>query len=370
MGKIVFSTAIADTDTCTINYEYDGIPIPYSDVYSDRYGIDNVIPKNGDIICFFGEFSEGAISGTQRASAIVGQAKEPYSLSPDGKAISLGLAPNATIVAIRGTLFDAWYFGVDGYDGLPGTGDEAQIVSSDVSITVYESGWDFYSKFIDWVTYVHGDGSTSFVAGSGALGEGDGFGFGTVNSPGASPAVITAGVGIDYYYRKNLDSPGGAVYDGGSNPAYGDIYPSSSKGPNMAGDPKPEIISAGAFGPCTLPVNQAWDLDIVVGPGLASATASGVLALIHDAYYTANNHYPDVDTGRRILMSGANDMGHDVLSQGGGWCNAAKSTEIASNIGGISVDPSIWVPGDFEGTSYDYFVNAIAFIITLYQGKH
>lgn len=401
-------------------------PIPYSDVFCGRYGLDNVIPADDEMICFFGEFGEGAISGTERASVIVGQGKMPSDLDEDKRAISQGIAPEAKIMAVTSSMFDGWYFAAEGYDGTPGTGDEAQIVSTGASIDVYECGWDFYSKFLDWLTYVYCDGKTSFVAGSGDT-PGGGYGFGTINAPGASPAVITAGSGIDYYYRTGLTAPvGGERYDGGTSPGFGDIYPTSSRGPTMAGDPKPDIIATGAFTVSSSPINSGTGTDIWMGPGLASSTASGILALVHDAYFeathtarkelvlevTANTtevqlhqipvvagtltvwidevattafsldaetgtitfdsnvtaekvitatydfttKFPDVEAGRSILMSGADDMNYDPMSQGAGYCNAAESTKIAATTGGATVTPSRWTPGDYKGTVYDYFI--------------
>ncbi|MCK4758205.1 MAG: S8 family serine peptidase, partial [Thermoplasmata archaeon] len=403
-------------------------PIPYSDVYCDRYGLDNVIPGDDEMVCFFGEFGEGAISGTERASVIVGQGRLDSDLAdPDiyNQAISQGIAPEAKIMAVTDSMFDGWYFTVEGYDGTPGTGDEAQIVSTGASIDVYENGWDFYSKFLDWLTYIYSDGRTSFVAGSGDT-PGGGYGFGTINAPGASPAVITAGSGIDYYYRTGLTGPGGEKYDGGTSPGYGDIYPTSSRGPTMAGDPKPDIIATGAFTVSSTPINSGTGTDIWMGPGLASSTASGILALVHDAYFEAvhtarkefvlnasantteaqlyhrpvvagtltvwidgvettafsldaetgiitfdsnvtigevitatydfKDQFPDVESGRSILMSGADDMNYDPMSQGAGYCNAAESTKIASTTGGARVTPNRWTPGDYKGTLYDYFI--------------
>ncbi|MEW5937025.1 MAG: S8 family serine peptidase, partial [Candidatus Thermoplasmatota archaeon] len=348
---------IADRSGGMIYFISDGItPIPYSDVYCGRYGISNIIPKNGELVCFFGEFTEDAIRGTQRASVIVGQGKQPYSDDPYNRALSLGIAPNATIIPIADSLFDGWYFAVEGYDGIPGTKDDAQVVSVGASISVYESGWDFYSKFTDWLTYMYGEAHTSFVAGSGDT-PGGGFGYGTVNAPGASPAIITAGIGIDYTYRTTYTShPSGQMrYDGGPNPVHGDIYPTSSRGPTMAGDTKPDVIATGAFGLSSVPINLG-DVDIWNGPGLASATASGILALVCDAYNQTHDGYPDVDTGRSLLMSGAEDIEYDTLSQGAGYCNADRSTKLAAGLSGVRVTPSQWTPGDFKGTLYDYFV--------------
>ncbi len=402
-------------------------PIPYSDVYSDRYGLDNIVPGDKEMVCFFGEFGEGAISGTERASVIVGQGKLPSALDEDKRPISQGIAPDAKIMAVTSTMFDGWYFAAEGYDGTPGTGDEAQIVSSGASIDVYENGWDFYSKFLDWLTYVYCDGKISFVAGSGDS-PGGGYGFGTINAPGASPAVITVGSGIDYYYRTGLTAPlpAGKRYDGGTSPGYGDIYPTSCRGPTMAGDPKPDIIATGAFTVSSSPINSGTGTDIWMGPGLASSTASGILALVHDAYFGAvhtarketvleaagntteaqlynrpivdgtltvwidgtattafsldtetgmitfdsnvtqgevvtatydfTTQFPDVESGRSILMSGADDMNYDPMSQGAGYCNAAESTKIAAATGGVRVTPNRWTPGDYKGTLYDYFI--------------
>ena len=93
-GEISFKEAIV-SGVVTATYEYDGVPLPYSDIYSVRNGVENVIPRNGELICFAGEFSTDELGkptthGTQVASLIANKG------NMEDRPIE-GVAPNSSI---------------------------------------------------------------------------------------------------------------------------------------------------------------------------------------------------------------------------------------------------------------------------------
>lgn len=346
-------------------------PIPYSDIITDRSGTieDNRIPGNGELVAFFGEFDLDSVQGTEVATGISG-----VGAGIDGNNIRLirGTAPNSKLIAARGgNPFEAWYFAVEGYDGDIGTGDDAQIIAVTTSYPVDESGWDVYSKAASYIGEYYGQGKTCFVAGVGDAG----FGYGTAGSPAASKAVITTGVGTQFDYRNyNPGAPTllNRVYaDSGPSPMHGDVLPSSARGPNMLGNPEPDVITAGAFLFGSTPLNSdqdaltpseldwyggQWAWDLWSGSALSSASAAGMLALIYDAYKQANGVFPNIETARSLLRSGADNMNYDILTQGAGYINADRSTQLAANLDGLYLDQTYWVPGEYRGVKYDGFV--------------
>ncbi|MCK4367818.1 MAG: S8 family serine peptidase, partial [Thermoplasmata archaeon] len=193
------------------NFNSDGIPdvsagmlyfisdgetyIPYSDIYCENNQIEDcIVPRNGELVAFAGELGLRKYHGTRMASAIVGQGRlDTDPADPDIGRVR-GVAPNATIIMIPNAfdnIFEAWSFAVEGYDGIPESGDEADIVVNGFTYArILNSGWDVFSRFTDWASVKRSGSSTTFVTAAGN----DGFGYGTMNSPSSATAVITAGV--------------------------------------------------------------------------------------------------------------------------------------------------------------------------------
>jgi ribosomal protein S6E (S10) len=301
-GKIDFLFTPAGTDVITADYSYR-IPVPYMDMYWEWNGIENEkrkLPGNGDMIALFGEFPEASAQGTEVGTAISG-----LGTLKDGNnnALVKGMAPGAKLISIRGGAFASWYFAVEGYDGIVGTDDDAQIVALTSTFPVSNSGWDVYTKGAEYIGKYYAEGKVLFVAGTGDAG----FGYGTAQSPGSSETTITAGQGTMFNYRnykpKAPTALARAYADGGSNPAHGDVLSSSGRGPNMLGNPEPDVITIGAFqfGGTPLNIDQAatttdfewyggqWAWELWSGPAVSAANTAGILALIYDAYYKAEH---------------------------------------------------------------------------------
>jgi len=350
----------------------DGItPLPYSDIITDRSGVieSNRIPGNGELIAFFGEFDADSVQGTEVASMISG-----VGAGIDGNSVRLirGMAPNAKLIPARGgNPFQAWYYAVEGYDGVIGSPDDAQIVAVTNNYPVDTAGWDIYTKAANYIGAYYSEGRTCFVAGTGATG----YGYGTAGSPSSGQAVITAGIGTQFDYRNY--NPGAPVLlnrryaDSGPNPMHGDVLPSSSRGPNMLGEPVPDVITAGAFLFGSTPLNMdqdattpsefdyyggQWAWDLWTGAALSSASTAGIMALIYDAFYQANGRFPDIAEAKSLIRSGADNLNYDILTQGAGWTNADRSTQLANGMDGLYLDKTYWVPGDYRGVKYEGFV--------------
>ncbi len=346
-------------NTVEISYEYDGLPLPYSERLAERSGVDNVIPLNGELVAMYGEYTLDLTAGTSRASAVAGQGMLNHRNDINVKPC-LGIAPDAKIIGITDPMYDGMIFAIEGYDGIPGTGDEANIYSSSLATSTYEAGGDFTSRYVDWLATEYGNGKTIFTATSGDLGSG----YGTVTSPGSAPGVITAGLATDFFYRIVEEQ------DTGPYPSFGDIITVSGRGPTMMGNPKPDVVASGAyFGFVSEPLWAEYDrgpnagftdtVNIWSGQALTSSNLAASIAVISDAYDNTHSEPLDIETARSILMSGAEDINYDVLSQGAGFVDVMESVKIASDTGGSLITPSSWVPGDYDGERYEAFAKVV-----------
>ncbi|UCF07802.1 MAG: S8 family serine peptidase, partial [Thermoplasmata archaeon] len=188
------SDGIPDRSGGMIYFIADGIkPVPYSDVIASENGYSLPVPGNGDLVCFMiNDYTEsGGNHGTLCASAVAGQG-----VIAGGRV--KGTGPRAKIIAVGNTYqggnsYDNYYFAVEGYDGVPGTGDEAQVISCSYGEShTIQKGWDYESRFVDNLTSSYAL-TASFVIASGN----GGYGYGTVASPGSSPGVITVGAALN-----------------------------------------------------------------------------------------------------------------------------------------------------------------------------
>lgn len=317
-------------------------PVPYSDIIAAENGYSLPIPTNGSLVVFmlnvYDPFTEqGGNHGTLCASAIAGQG-----VIAGGRV--KGTAPEAKIIAVGniyqgGNILDSYYFAVEGYDGIPGTGDEANIVSCSYGDSdVIHDGWDFESRFVDNLTTNYAPNVTFAIA----SGNG-GYGYGTVASPGSSAGVITVGAAL--------------------NKQVTEVVYWSNRGPNAIGQLDPDVVSVGVNAYGDLPLNQrsvpngnsayqTWS-----GTSLATPVTAGIVALTYDAYFQSNGEYPSSELAREILMSTADNLNYDPLVQGAGFCNAARATKVANNVSGLSLSPAFWSAGSYRGSDHDAFAH-------------
>ncbi|MEE9505607.1 MAG: S8 family serine peptidase, partial [Thermoplasmata archaeon] len=344
------------------------VPIPYSDVYVKRNGLieQQVIPENGTLIAFMGALDLDFSHGTLIASSIVGRGISTFfddsRMDEPSEPQVMGFAPEAEILPIAniyyGSYIEGWLFAIEGYDGEPNTGDEANIVSNSFGFPgTYEAGLDFWSRFLDWLVNNRGDNKVVFTVSAGNAGHG----YGTVTTPATSTGVVSVGSSTDFQYRRI------SGLENGMNPNFGEIATESGRGPSALGRPEPDVVTNGRMAFGATPLNQVqyrpYDgtraTDLWAGTSLASPCTASILALIYQAYKHRHGVFPDATTAQSILMSSADDLSYDVLSQGAGRTNADRATKIAHDEDGFVVSPNFWVPGDYKGTKYEAFPRLI-----------
>lgn len=372
-GQIMFQAAPTAGSLVTATYN-SGLPVPYANITAQRQGWDLFVPGPGDMVAFYGPFELGEEHGTWVASSLAG--------NPVGNYFGLldvwGTAPDVKIIGVDLPTSqddsELFYFSSHGYDGIPGTGDEAQIATNSWGyIRPQETGFTFLERYLyDLTTNEVPDFGILFAAGN--LGPG----YATSTPPNTAPGVITVGGGTLMNYRPLFGYDGGiAYYDFGpfgtglhGDGPYGDVVDFSSKGPTLMGTPEPDVFSVGAFAIGGRPLNSAcleWGCsgldawDLWSGTSLSTPVAAGVVALIYQAYNDAHGGWPTSDVAKGILMSSADDHGFDVLQQGAGWVNASAAVELASMTDGtFRVGPSFLTPGDYNGVHRSAFVNLMS----------
>jgi hypothetical protein len=369
-GELTFSAPPIAGAAVTADYD-SGLSIPYSDVYTAQYGYDNFIPASGDMVAFHGAFETYDDHGTLVSTSLAG--------NPVGNFFGIfdvwGPAPDVKIIGVEvptaPSTLDLFYFSATGYDGIPGTGDEANIATNSWGSTRdLRSGFEPRERaFYDIMTNLAPDFSILFASGN------NGPGYATVGPPGTGPGVITVGAGTNMNYRWLFGYDGGDCYYDWiivtgqcGEPANGDIADFSSRGPTLLGTPEPDVFSVGAFAIGGVPLNigclswgcgglDAWDLWS--GTSLATPVTSSVMALVYEAYKDANGVWPSSADAKALLMSTADDHGFDVLQQGAGWTDAYRAAYAASGQGGVISDTPFWNPGGYEGVNRPGFINFV-----------
>ncbi len=335
-------------------------PIPGTTMTAWWYGVPNRVPGKGDIVAFEGDFDfypHGTACAANAASRGV---------TVGG--LGVGMAPQAKIIAVPHFWWDPiteWMFAELGYDFSPDAG--AQIASNSWGNSyVHWDGWDTVEdRFLDfivvWVPQIFGASypMTSFLV---ALGNG-GPGYGTATSP-AVQAAINVGAGSEWGYRQILYGDS-TLYDS----YYGDVVDFSARGPFANGKMTPDILTTGEFGITPYALNYpdmfghvgdgSMHFDLFSGTSMATPVAAGGLALIYDAYYKIYGQYPDIWTAKEMLQSSADDHNYDPLSQGPGWMNVSRAIDMITGKGGISISPSVWNVGTYEGNEYSMFAGIV-----------
>src|SRR5947199_361720 len=297
---------LADLSGGLIYFIGDGAhPIPYSDVMGARYGLPVPTPGSGDLVAFqIGDALApgGGDHGTLCASAIVAQNKT---------GAVLGFAPKAKLISVGniyagGFFYDMFTFVGEGYDGIPDTGDEAQVASASFGFSgTFDDGWDFTARWVEYNSLVNPDTTFTVSSGNG------GHGFGTVTSPSWSGGVRSVGECTSY------DAALGTFEDA-AHSTFGDVQPWSNRGPSTLGTSKPDVVTVGAWasgdgalnqfhGTPPLPPSPPW--VVWGGTSLSSPATTAIVALIVNAYQNATggtlgNQYA------KVLLTGAADDTH------------------------------------------------------------
>ncbi len=330
-------TAVRDRDGDGLNDETGGMVYFIADGANPPppgrllYAKDARVPARGELVAFHFVMSA---HGTMCAGTIAARGRNVRGIAPEASLIAvLGWSGNEMELCLLTAL---------GYDGLPGTGDEASVISRSAGFDLFNKGADEITAFMEYLT-TKAAPATTLVYASGN----EGSGYGTCSAPSADH-VITAGAIEDLWWRLSSQR--------------GEVVAFSSRGPNVLGKVKPNILGNGEWSPRVRPIlsthngRTAWDKD---GGGTSNATphVAAITALIYQAYKRAHGEFPTSDIARDILMSSADDIDEEVFAQGAGTINARRAAVLAMGTAkdGALIRPAMLVTDPVEaGTSLEF----------------
>lgn len=264
-----------------------------------------------------------------------------------GGPVLAGMAPDARIAAFMNGFFlpfDAWTLAALGFDGVPESGDEAQLVNNSWGDSFETAdGWDVTSRFAHYLNRNFAP-TTAFLASTGNGGPG----YGTTASPNGG-TIIGIGASTSYGSSDYFELVAPEQF------TYGAVQPWSNRGPGSLGDVDPDLVCVGAFGLGATPLNRFPNgqaaYDLFGGTSMSSPVCAGIAALGYQAFQTAHGRWPTWQEAADMLSSGADDLGYNPLAQGAGNADALRTTAIAAGDTAY-VTPSQWLLGDYRGDDF------------------
>lgn len=322
-------------------------------------------PGNGNLVAFsmidsaepVGSHGQWVASSVAAQGVIDGENGNYPTWKPDGVGLVYGVSREAKLINNGNThltpfVEDAFLFAALGIDGVAGTVDDSQIINNSWGNTaVFNDGWDSESRLIDWLGMLNPALSLVFSTGN------SGPGYGTDIGPSPA-AALKVGASTLFGSTAHFDS-----ITSTEQILWSDVIPFSSRGPGAQGVVGVDVTATGAVGTMAWPLNsvgdgwQAWGAWL--GTSRSTPIASGVLALIYDAFQQANGRWPTAVEAREMLAAGAEDQHYDPFSQGAGMVNAFASAAIAAGDAGFYVSPSQLAFGDFRGETAPGFANVV-----------
>ena len=303
---------------------------------------------------YFGVMYDFVGHGTSSAASIASKGKEKYDIYGNSTKYTLkGVAPDAKILPIKALWFgDAvyawlWAAGLSQeknnwvFDGKP----RVDIISNSWGVSNFPTlqsvaGLDILSLVLS-VLVVPGSIDENYpgvliVSSAGNAGHG----YGTLGLPNASPYGLTVGATTNNVYV-GYGSFKGQPRFGNSTTFSNEIVDFSSRGPGIIGDPKPDLMSIGAysFTPSSVTKKNKNATDpfaLFGGTSMAAPLVSGSAAVLMESLKQKDEAY-DPFRIKNILMSTATDLESDPFTQGTGLVNVENAVNFVKGKNGAFI---------------------------------
>ena len=354
---------VYDSDDDGVNdYSAGTVGARVVDVYgiiSDKAEIDDKIGAvNGTLLPamdkdgnYFGVMNDFFGHGTASSATIASKGKLEYDIYNDTrKSTILGISPDVSILPVKslwfGDVFYGWMWAA-GFENKENkwvyTGEpKADIISNSWGVSnfpnlEYAPGLDISSHLLNALVIpqsLHQNYTgTTIISSAGNSGHG----YGSMGMPGISSFGISVGAvtSNDFVgYGPFKDEP-----RFGNTTTHSDhVVDFSSRGPGVIGDPKPDLMSIGAYSfvpsiITKLPDEPSESFSVFGGTSMAAPIAAGSAALVVESLKEKSELY-DPFTVRNLLMSSGEDLHNDPLTQGAGLVNALDAVRIVNGHGG------------------------------------
>ena len=328
-------------------------------IFSDKAEIDEKLGAvNGTLLPamdengnYFGIMNDFFGHGTATSATIASKGKMEYDIYNDTKKYTiLGIAPDVSILPVKalwfGDVFYGWMWaaGFENeenkwvYAGKP----KADIISNSCGVSNFPSleyapGLDISSHILNALVIpqsLHQNYTgTTIISSAGNSGHG----YGTMGMPGISSFGISVGA------VTSNDFVGYGPFKG--EPRFGNttdhsdhVVDFSGRGPGVIGDPKPDLMSIGAYGfvpsiITKLPDEPSESFSVFGGTSMSAPIVAGSAALLIESLKEKSVSY-DPFMIRNLLMSSADDLRNDPFTQGAGLVNALDAVRIVNGHGG------------------------------------